>query len=81
MMEFGKKKATEATKSDTKADSIKEKSEPGKPIYIIPYYTTQAACERSTVVGYCKKCNDTSFEMLVANRMSGKCCRCGEKYG
>jgi len=44
------------------------------------YYSLNIKYSRSQVVRFCSKCGDTSFEMLEAGKLSGKCCRCGAKY-
>lgn len=46
-----------------------------------PFYTTDSKYSRSQTVQVCKKCKDTSFELLENKKETGKCCRCGEKYG
>jgi len=45
------------------------------------FYTTDPMLTRSQVVIFCKTCGDTSFEMLAKGKLTGKCCRCGKKYG
>jgi len=44
------------------------------------FYTTNPKFSRSPVVRFCKKCGDTSFEMLDGGKLTNKCCRCGEKF-
>jgi len=44
------------------------------------YYTLNIKYSRGTNVTFCKRCGDTSFELLEAGKKTGKCCRCGEKY-
>jgi len=45
------------------------------------YYTTNKKYSRSQIVRKCKKCKDTSFEMLANKKLTNKCCRCGELFG
>ena len=45
-----------------------------------PFYLKNKNHTRGQVVTFCKKCKDTSFELLEKKRSTGKCCRCGEKY-
>lgn len=44
------------------------------------FYTSNPMFSRSQVVRNCNKCGDTSFEMLDKGKLTGKCCRCGEKF-
>lgn len=44
------------------------------------FYSTNPKYARSQVVIFCKKCGDTSFEMLDTGKLTGKCCRCGGKF-
>lgn len=45
-----------------------------------PFHLTNKKYSRSQVLRKCKKCNDTSFELLENKKLTGRCCRCGEKY-
>jgi len=44
------------------------------------FYIRDPKYSRGQVVRDCKKCGDTSFELLENKKKTGKCCRCGEKY-
>jgi len=44
------------------------------------YYTLNIKYSRGTVVTFCDRCGDTSFELLERGKRTAKCCRCGEKY-
>lgn len=35
---------------------------------------------RSNYVKQCDKCKDTAFELLIDNKKTGRCCRCGDKF-
>jgi len=45
-----------------------------------PLWRTDKKYSRSQTIQDCKKCGDTSFELLIDGKPQGKCCRCGEKF-
>jgi len=45
-----------------------------------PFYLKNKKYQRSQKVRICHNCKDTSFEMLENGKLSGKCCRCGDKF-
>jgi len=47
----------------------------------LPLWLTDKKYSKNQVVTDCKNCKDTSFELLENKKETGKCCRCGLKYG
>lgn len=46
----------------------------------LPFYLTDEKYWKSNKITECKKCKDTSFELIENKKNTGKCCRCGLKY-
>ena len=45
-----------------------------------PIYLSDKKYWKNQKITECKKCKDTSFELLENMKPTGRCCRCGVKY-
>jgi len=45
-----------------------------------PFYELHKKYSRGQKVTFCKKCGDTSFELLEDKKPTKRCCRCGDAY-
>lgn len=44
------------------------------------FWKSKEVYSRGQIIKYCKKCKDTSFELLENKKPTGRCCRCGSKF-
>lgn len=47
-----------------------------------PFWKTDSkySLTRDKPIRFCKKCNDTSYELLLNEKLTNKCSRCGERF-